>query len=128
MVRGTTPESNRVIVLNYHEELKAWMEYARASVGKPTEARAAGAAGAARAVTNHRTKNPLPSLPSPLPRRIHSFFTSRPTMTVMLSLPPSSSASCSRSWHTCLAEVMLPSRSAMRSSDTCLVRPSLHSM
>lgn len=43
MVRGTTPESNRVIVLNCLEELKAWMEYARASVGKPTEARAAGA-------------------------------------------------------------------------------------
>ena len=73
MVRGTTPESNLVIVLNCHEELKAWMEYARASVGKPTEARAAGAAGAARAVTNHRTKNPLPSLPSPLPPPM-SFF------------------------------------------------------
>jgi hypothetical protein len=51
----------------------------------------------------------------------------RPTMTVILSVPPPSSASCNSASHACCADVIVRSRSAMRSSDTCFVRPSLHS-
>ncbi len=49
----------------------------------------------------------------PNPSAIHpshswSLCTALPTIIVMLSLPPSSSAACSRSSHTCLADVMFP--------------------
>ena len=42
------------------------------------------------------------------PSHSWSLCTALPTIIVMLSLPPSSSAACSRSSHTCLADVMFP--------------------
>jgi hypothetical protein len=47
-----------------------------------------------------------------------SLATARRTTTVTLSLPPPSSASCTRASHTCLAEVIERSRSRIRSSET----------
>ena len=63
-----------------------------------------------------------PKLPG---ARRYPCCTVRPTITVMLSLPPSSSASCSSVSHACFADVIERSTSRMRSSVTCRVSPSL---
>ena len=47
-----------------------------------------------------------------------SLATARRTTTVTLSLPPPSSASCTRASHTCLAEVIERNRSRIWSSET----------
>src|SRR4029079_10256444 len=51
----------------------------------------------------------------------------RRTTMVILSLPPPSSASANRASHVSLDDRVSRNRWAIRSSDTCRVRPSLHS-
>src|SRR4029077_3968785 len=60
------------------------------------------------------------------PLQATSLRTIRTTITVMLSVPPASRASCSRFSQALFAEVIERRRSRMSSSGTCLVSPSEH--